>query len=970
MLARRAPTIVAALLVTVGLVLGTAMPARAELFHPRQEWLRNSTTGLFLHWGMFTAPIHTDCAEWERAVTEGGWDADYWVQEAEKLHASYIVLATFHSRLGYARPWPSKIPGSCATRRDLLGELVAAARARGLKVILYMTDDPQWHDERGVESFDSEAYSAYKGHPVDLTTRDGFGEYSYDLFFEVMREYPDLAGFWIDNDNAYWERNRLYEQIREIRPSWVLSNNNEDTPIMDTVSHEQKTGMTPPYDYPQAIWTPMPRLTEGEWKLPDGGTWWYDGQDRNVDYPLNIGRVIANAGSSIKSLINETAQVNGRLPSKQQAFNDFMAGYLDEIWGSIDGTEGGGYMYGGLKPGFWNDGTHGVTTIDKDNPDRHYIHVITPPSGSVLRVRDNGYKVTGVTDFRTGERLRFNQSGGYLTIMGVAHWDPYDTVFRVSSDGRQFIYRQRSLEATASASHSAHPASNLVDGSYLSWWDNGGTLPASVTIDLGARKESRYLGINQREWSPTYNRQTFGRQEDSARIKDYRLYASNDGVHWGDPIRTGTMPSARGVQFIDYGETRARYLRLEILNNWSAETLPTYYRQIRIDELFVGRRYPYSAANPLPYEAEARGNRLSGRAREVRCWGCSGAAQVTRLEGGPSNSVTVAGVEAEKGGDYRLDIHYTADGDASFGVSVNGADPVLVPVSGQSSDVPESTPIAVHLNAGANSIRFYGADGSSLGLDRISIGPLPPPSYVPKTDLDVDPPEVWITPGRQSFEVSAEFRLDDADPVDDVTLAPVAPDGWTVDGGPATAARMQPGQTLAGSWTITTPEGNGDGLVEVPIEASFDMFGRSYSTREEVRVQVLPPGWAFIGEAETATLNGAAGVGGCPQCSGGEKVRFIGNSPSNYVTFDNVTVDKAGAHTLHIDYTVNGTRSFWVSVNGGPGSEVQLTGNSWDVPAPATTPVTLEAGTNRIKIYNDTANGPDLDRIRIADPSP
>jgi len=30
-----------------------------------------------------------------------------------------------------------------------------------------------------------------------------------------------------------------------------LSNNNEDTPIMDTVSNEQKTGMTPDYDYPQ-----------------------------------------------------------------------------------------------------------------------------------------------------------------------------------------------------------------------------------------------------------------------------------------------------------------------------------------------------------------------------------------------------------------------------------------------------------------------------------------------------------------------------------------------------------------------------------------------------------------------------------------------------------------------------------------------------------------------------------------------
>ena len=84
-----------------------------------------------------------------------------------------------------------------------------------------MTDDPQWHSEQGVQTLDCAAYSAYKGQQVDLTTRDGFGMFSYDLFFEVMENYHDLAGFWIDNDNAYWERNHLYEQIRETTPVLV-----------------------------------------------------------------------------------------------------------------------------------------------------------------------------------------------------------------------------------------------------------------------------------------------------------------------------------------------------------------------------------------------------------------------------------------------------------------------------------------------------------------------------------------------------------------------------------------------------------------------------------------------------------------------------------------------------------------------------------------------------------------------------
>jgi hypothetical protein len=49
---------------------------------------------------------------------------------------------------------------------------------------------------------------------------------------------------------------RQLQRIRAERPNFVLSNSNEDTPIMDTISNEQKTGMTPSYDYPQASTPP------------------------------------------------------------------------------------------------------------------------------------------------------------------------------------------------------------------------------------------------------------------------------------------------------------------------------------------------------------------------------------------------------------------------------------------------------------------------------------------------------------------------------------------------------------------------------------------------------------------------------------------------------------------------------------------------------------------------------------------
>src|SRR6266542_2599975 len=186
--------VVAAMVALVGFA---SRPASADLLNDRQKWLREAQAGLFLHWGMRTSPTFGSCTTWENAVnntsqTGGRWEASKWVNAAKQLHTKYIVLAVFHSRLGYARAWPSKIPGSCSTKRDFLGELINAADAKGLKVILYMTDDPQWHAEGGHEWLNSGAYSKYKGHSVKLSGRPGFGEYSFDNFVEVMQNYPKL----------------------------------------------------------------------------------------------------------------------------------------------------------------------------------------------------------------------------------------------------------------------------------------------------------------------------------------------------------------------------------------------------------------------------------------------------------------------------------------------------------------------------------------------------------------------------------------------------------------------------------------------------------------------------------------------------------------------------------------------------------------------------------------------------------
>jgi len=121
-------------------------------------------------------------------------------------------------------------------------------------------------------------------------------------------------------------------------------------------------------------------------------------------------------------------------------------------------------------------------------------------------------------------------------------------------------------------------------------------------------------------------------------------------------------------------------------------------------------------------------------------------------------------------------------------------------------------------------------------------------------------------------------------------------------------------------------------------------------------------------EAATATLGGTAGVYNCPACSGGLKVGGLGLGLNNTVTFDSVTVPRAGVYQMTVDYMTDGLRAAMYSINGGPWLTLNVGGGSgsFTLPTSSTVPVALHAGTNTIRYGNPTSYPPDLDRIVIS----
>ena len=119
-------------------------------------------------------------------------------------------------------------------------------------------------------------------------------------------------------------------------------------------------------------------------------------------------------------------------------------------------------------------------------------------------------------------------------------------------------------------------------------------------------------------------------------------------------------------------------------------------------------------------------------------------------------------------------------------------------------------------------------------------------------------------------------------------------------------------------------------------------------------------------EAEVATLGGTV-IGEFSNYSSGlGKAGNIGGGTANSVTFSNVTVPRDGTYQLEIDYQTSGLRSYFMSVNGGTETELDLNGSTFSDPVPTVITVQLNAGTNTISFGNSSGYAPDLDRIVVA----
>ncbi|WP_199432627.1 glycoside hydrolase family 97 catalytic domain-containing protein [Qaidamihabitans albus] len=131
-----------------------------------------------------------------------------------------------------------------------------------------------------------------------------------------------------------------------------------------------------------------------------------------------------------------------------------------------------------------------------------------------------------------------------------------------------------------------------------------------------------------------------------------------------------------------------------------------------------------------------------------------------------------------------------------------------------------------------------------------------PLRLAPETSLTVSPEDAGDTPPGTSFDVTAEFTMEDDRTARDVQLRPRVPDGWTVDGPAVTAPRLERGQRLTGRWRVTVGPQAAKGPAELVVAAEFhdpamDPDRARMHVAKAVRAFVPPPvptGTAYVSD--------------------------------------------------------------------------------------------------------------------------
>jgi alpha-L-fucosidase len=223
----------------------------------RMAWWREARFGMFVHWGLYSGlagtwdgkPVGTRGGmEWIQQRVKADTDtyaqralplfkpapdfAREWARLAKTAGCRYLVFTTKHHD-GFALhdSQVSDYDAGSKLHRDLVREIVEAARAEGLRVGFYHSVI-DWHHDQYCYEKSKQLPHPLKGRPYPNGTRDHakYLDYLHGEVNELVSNYGPIDIMWWDysaqdfqGDEA-WRATALMQLVRSKQPAIIMNN--------------------------------------------------------------------------------------------------------------------------------------------------------------------------------------------------------------------------------------------------------------------------------------------------------------------------------------------------------------------------------------------------------------------------------------------------------------------------------------------------------------------------------------------------------------------------------------------------------------------------------------------------------------------------------------------------------------------------------------------------------------------------
>jgi len=434
----------------------------------RMAWWHEAKFGLFIHWGIYAVPAgkygdNTGYGEWimnsakipvakyhefAEQFNPVKYDPQLWVKTAKDAGMKYIVITSKHHD-GFAL-YPSaaskwNIADATPYKKDLLGPLVNAAKAEGLKIGFYYSQSQDWNNPGGAKSGFNE------GDGWDDAHKGSYDEYLKNVAVpqvkEILTRYPIDILWWDTPMHMTAQRAAPIAALTKLRPGLIMNNRLGGGFRGDTATPEQFVPVT---GYP------------GDWEtcMTLNGHWGYNAYDQNWKSSTDLIRKLADiCAKGGNFLLNVGPTSDGEFPPACVERLQAVGKWLRVNGESIYGTQRGPFPY--LA---W-----GVATRKGD---MLYLHVFDWPQDGKLRVPLSN-KVQSAKLLATGENLAVKNLDGKVVIEVPANApDAAASVIALRFAGEPVTepLPTAGAKATASASIPGNGPENAIDGTGEKRW--------------------------------------------------------------------------------------------------------------------------------------------------------------------------------------------------------------------------------------------------------------------------------------------------------------------------------------------------------------------------------------------------------------------------------------------------------------------------------------------------------------------